>query len=34
MKKMTHPNLIQLYEVIDNPETDKIMMIIEYAADG
>lgn len=26
MKKMHHPNIIRLYEVIDNPESDKIYM--------
>lgn len=26
MKKISHPNLIQLYEVIDNPSNEKIIM--------
>mmetsp|Transcript_19734 Transcript_19734/g.22051 ORF Transcript_19734/g.22051 Transcript_19734/m.22051 type:complete len:689 (+) Transcript_19734:190-2256(+) len=30
MKKLSHPNLVQLYEVIDSPETDILYMILEY----
>ena len=34
MKKMRHPNIIRLYEVIDNPNSDKIYMVMEYAKNG
>lgn len=42
MKKLRHPNIIRLYEVIDNPECDKIYMgmnicnceVMEYAEKG
>jgi serine/threonine protein kinase len=30
MKKLSHPNLVQLYEVIDSPETDILYMVLEY----
>ena len=26
MKKLNHPNLIKLHEVIDDPETEKLYM--------
>jgi len=26
MKKLIHPNVIQLYEVIENPDNDKLYM--------
>lgn len=26
MKKFSHPNLVSLHEVIDNPDQDKIIM--------
>lgn len=26
MKKLSHPNLISLHEVIENPDNDKIVM--------
>lgn len=28
MKKLDHPHVIKLYEVIDDPETDKLFMSI------
>jgi [calcium/calmodulin-dependent protein kinase] kinase len=28
MKKLDHPNVIKLYEVIDDPETDKLFLSI------
>jgi serine/threonine protein kinase len=30
MKKLSHPNLVQFYEVIDSPHSDIIYMVIEY----
>ena len=31
MKKISHPNLVSLHEVIENPDNDKIIMgILEY----
>ncbi|CAD8088420.1 unnamed protein product [Paramecium primaurelia] len=34
MKKIRHHNLIQLYEVIDNPTSDKLFMVLEFAEGG
>lgn len=34
MKKIRHPNLIQLIEVIDNPNSDKLFMVLEFAPGG
>jgi [calcium/calmodulin-dependent protein kinase] kinase len=30
MKKLSHPNLVRLYEVIDSPETDILYMVLEF----
>ena len=30
MKQMAHPNIVQLYEVIDDEEEDVIYMVLEY----
>ena len=30
MKKMHHPNLVALYDVIDSPESDNVYMVLEY----
>lgn len=30
MKKLSHPNLVRLFEVIDSPETDSLYMVLEY----
>ncbi|KAL4446517.1 hypothetical protein ABPG74_001258 [Tetrahymena malaccensis] len=34
MKKIDHPNLVKLYEVIDDPEDDKIYMVMEFVQKG
>ncbi len=30
MKKLSHPNLVNLYDVIDSPESDMLYMVLEY----
>jgi serine/threonine protein kinase len=30
MKKLSHPNLVGLHEVIDSPESDMLYMVLEY----
>ncbi len=34
MKKLDHPNVLQIYEVIDDPENDKLFMVIDYMDNG
>jgi len=34
MKKIDHPNLVRLHEVINDPEADLIYMIIEFIDGG
>ena len=34
MKLLSHPNLVQLFEVIDDPDDDKLFMILEYVSLG
>jgi len=34
MKKLTHPHLVRLFEVIDNPEADMLYMVLEYVPNG
>ena len=29
-----HPNVVKLYEVIDDPNNDKILLVMEYIAGG
>ncbi|KAK4123193.1 kinase-like protein [Parathielavia appendiculata] len=34
MKKLNHPNLVQLYEVLDDPEEDTLYMVLEMCKKG
>jgi [calcium/calmodulin-dependent protein kinase] kinase len=34
MKKLTHTNVLRLYEVIDDEEEDKLYMIMDYCNNG
>ncbi|KAK2948547.1 putative Calcium/calmodulin-dependent protein kinase kinase [Blattamonas nauphoetae] len=34
MKKIVHPNLVRLYEVIDNPGRNKLYMVMEFIDGG
>ncbi|EGR32237.1 protein kinase domain protein, partial [Ichthyophthirius multifiliis] len=34
MKKLRHLNVIKLYEVIENPDNDKLYMVLEFAQGG
>jgi [calcium/calmodulin-dependent protein kinase] kinase len=34
MKTMNHPNLVQLHEVIDDPDCNKLYLIMEHASKG
>ncbi|KAJ3570267.1 hypothetical protein NP233_g4516 [Leucocoprinus birnbaumii] len=34
MKKCRHPNIVQLFEVIDDPRQEKIFMVMEYCPGG
>ncbi|KAJ4359304.1 hypothetical protein N0V85_009455, partial [Neurospora sp. IMI 360204] len=34
MKKLNHPNLVQLYEVLDDPEDDSLYMVLEMCKKG
>jgi serine/threonine protein kinase len=34
MKKLSHPNLVAMYEVIDSPESDMLYLVIEYCSGG
>lgn len=34
MKKLIHNNIIRLFEVIENPDYDKIYLVMEYAEQG
>ena len=34
LKQVSHKNIIRLYEVIDDPNDDKLYLVLEYAARG
>eukprot|EP00761_Pharyngomonas_kirbyi_P003195 gb/GECH01003199.1/.p1 GENE.gb/GECH01003199.1/~~gb/GECH01003199.1/.p1 ORF type:complete len:571 (+),score=141.06 gb/GECH01003199.1/:1-1713(+) len=34
LKKISHPNIVRLHEVIDDPTKDKLYMILEYVEQG
>jgi len=34
LKKCCHPNIVRLYEVMDDPRTDKLYLILEYMSKG
>ena len=34
MRELSHPNLVKLYEVIDDRETGKLLMVVEYCEGG
>lgn len=34
LKKMKHPNVVRLYEVIDDPENEKLFLVMEYVQNG
>jgi len=34
MKKLIHPNIVQLFEVIDDGSADYLFMVLEYVEDG
>ncbi|KAL3157474.1 hypothetical protein ABBQ32_011938 [Trebouxia sp. C0010 RCD-2024] len=34
MKKLNHPNIVRLYEVIDDPSTDSLLLVMEHVDGG
>jgi [calcium/calmodulin-dependent protein kinase] kinase len=34
MKKLDHPNIVNLIEVLDDPAHDKLYIVMEYVANG
>ena len=34
MKKLDHPNVVKLVEVLDDPEDDNLYMVLEYLEGG
>lgn len=34
MKRCAHPNVVRLFEVIDDPNTEKIYLILEFVDGG
>ena len=34
MKKIEHPNIVQLHEVLDNPDSDSIYLVLDFMEKG
>lgn len=34
LKKLHHPNIVNLVEVIDDPSTDSLLLVMEYVEGG
>lgn len=34
MKKLAHPNICKLFEIIDDPDDEKLYLIMEYVKKG
>eukprot|EP00350_Pseudokeronopsis_sp_OXSARD2_P001562 CAMPEP_0170567112 /NCGR_PEP_ID=MMETSP0211-20121228/80277_1 /TAXON_ID=311385 /ORGANISM="Pseudokeronopsis sp., Strain OXSARD2" /LENGTH=130 /DNA_ID=CAMNT_0010888483 /DNA_START=354 /DNA_END=746 /DNA_ORIENTATION=+ len=34
MKKLDHPNIVNLFEVLDDPSVDKLYIVMEYVKNG
>jgi serine/threonine protein kinase len=34
MKKLDHPNIVNLIEILDDPSVDKLYIIMEYVKNG
>ena len=34
LKKLTHPNIIQLHEIIDDPKEDKVYLVMDLLEGG
>ncbi len=34
MKRLEHPNVVRLNEIIDDPKADKLYIIMEYLKNG
>jgi [calcium/calmodulin-dependent protein kinase] kinase len=34
LKKLDHPNIVRLYEIIDDPDDDKLYIITELVKNG
>ncbi len=33
-KKVNHPNVVRMHEIIDDPDNSKLFMILEYCENG
>lgn len=34
LKRLRHPNVVRLYEVMDDPDSDKMFLVMEYVEGG